>query len=43
MSIYLVLEFAEGGQLYTKMRSCPGQKFEEKEAASYIYQVALGL
>lgn len=37
INISLVLEFAEGGQLYTKMFRTPEKKFEEKIVAKYIY------
>lgn len=37
--IFLVLEFAGGGELYKSMNKQPGRKFPEKLAAKYIDQV----
>ena len=39
-SIYLVLEFAPGGSLYSKMNKQPKGRFTEHQAATYIAQIA---
>ena len=41
--IYLVLEFAQGGQLYHNLFNQPGKRFSEKIAAKYIRQLVLAL
>ncbi|XP_039760080.1 aurora kinase B [Pararge aegeria] len=38
--IYLVVEFAAGGELYKHLTSSPKGRFPENKAAKYIYQVA---
>lgn len=38
--IYLVVEFAAGGELYKHLTSSPHGRFPEARAAKYIYQVA---
>ncbi|KAL0281170.1 UNVERIFIED_CONTAM: hypothetical protein PYX00_002235 [Menopon gallinae] len=37
--VYLVLEFAAGGELYTKMHASPGMHFNEAQSSKYMYQV----
>jgi len=34
--IYLILEYAPGGELYKELKAAPGQRFTEKVAADYI-------
>ena len=43
ISIYLVLEFAEEGQLYHKLQSSIDRKFSEETASKFIYEIGLGL
>ena len=43
ISLYLVLEFAEGGQLYQKLKSSFDRKFSEELASQYICQIGEGL
>ncbi|XP_050672453.1 aurora kinase B-like [Leptidea sinapis] len=38
--IYLVLEFAAGGELYKQITNAPNHRLTESVAARYIYQVA---
>ncbi|CAH0731876.1 unnamed protein product, partial [Brenthis ino] len=38
--IYLVVEFAAGGELYKHLTNSPKGRFPENKAAKYIYQVA---
>ncbi|XP_033208339.1 aurora kinase B-like isoform X1 [Belonocnema kinseyi] len=38
--IYLVLEYAAGGELYKELKRQPGERFNEHLSAKYIYQVA---
>lgn len=38
--VFLVLEFAAGGQLYKHLQNQPNQRFPENIAARYVYQVA---
>ncbi|XP_068619826.1 aurora kinase B-like [Battus philenor] len=38
--IYLVVEFAAGGELYKHLTNAPGGHFPEAKAAKYIYQIA---
>ena len=38
-----MLEYASEGQLYHKLKSTVDRKFPEELAASFIYQVSLGL
>lgn len=38
--IFLVLEFAAGGELYRYLQKQPNQKFSEAKAAKFTYQVA---
>ncbi|XP_050672456.1 aurora kinase B-like [Leptidea sinapis] len=38
--IFLVLEFAAGGELYKQITSAPNHRLTESVAAKYIYQVA---
>jgi aurora kinase len=42
-SIYLVLEFAPGGSLYSKMNKQPKGRFTEHQTATYIAQIAFAL
>ena len=42
-SIYIVLEYAKGGELYKLMQAQPSHRFEEPEAAFYIQCVAKAL
>lgn len=37
--VYLVLEYAAGGELYAKMLSMPEKHFTEAQSAKYLYQV----
>lgn len=37
--IYLVVEFAAGGELYKHLTNSPKSRFPEAKAARYIYQV----
>lgn len=37
--IYLVVEFAAGGELYKHLTNSPNGRFPENKAARYIYQV----
>lgn len=39
-NIFLVLEFAAGGELYRYLQKQPEQRFTDKKTAKYIYQVA---
>ncbi|TMW56787.1 hypothetical protein Poli38472_006797 [Pythium oligandrum] len=41
--VYLVLKYAGGGDLYKKLRSTPGRRFSEKEAAVYVAQLVSAL
>ncbi|GBG29873.1 Protein kinase, putative [Hondaea fermentalgiana] len=41
--VYLILEYAAGGELYKVMKKQPEGKFDEKTAASYIAQLASAL
>lgn len=38
--IFLVLEFAAGGELYRYLQKQPNRRFNSKKTAKYIYQVA---
>ncbi|XP_046382562.1 aurora kinase C-like [Ischnura elegans] len=38
--VFLVLEYAAGGELYTEMNKQPGNRFSEARSAKYVYQVA---
>ncbi|XP_069687075.1 aurora kinase C [Periplaneta americana] len=38
--IFLVLDYAEGGELYKHLKNAPKQCFSERKAAKYVYQVA---
>ncbi|XP_014219976.1 aurora kinase B [Copidosoma floridanum] len=38
--IYLVLEFAAGGELYKELKRQPKERFNEQRSAKYVYQVA---
>lgn len=38
--VFLVLEFAAGGELYKHLQKQPGKRFNEKTAAKYTFQVA---
>jgi aurora kinase B len=38
--IYLVLDYAKGGELYKHLRNSPNHRFSEGKAAKYVYQVA---
>ena len=37
--IYLILEYAPGGELYKELKKQPCQRFSEERAANYIKQV----
>jgi len=37
--IYLILEFATGGEVYQELLKSEHKRFEEPKAANYIYQV----
>nr|CAI5832796.1 unnamed protein product [Callosobruchus analis] len=41
--IYLVLEYAQKGELYKYLKSSPDERFIEPRAAKYIYQVSEAL
>lgn len=41
--VYLVLEYAPGGSLYSALEAAPGKKFEEPYAASIIKQLCSAL
>ncbi|XP_071453901.1 aurora kinase C [Hetaerina americana] len=38
--VFLVLEYAAGGELYTEMNKQPNNRFTEARSAKYVYQVA---
>ncbi|WP_411025974.1 protein kinase domain-containing protein, partial [Salmonella sp. s55574] len=38
--IYLVLEYAGGGEMFNRLRSAPNSRFDDKTAARYIHDVA---
>ncbi|KDR22618.1 Serine/threonine-protein kinase 12 [Zootermopsis nevadensis] len=38
--IYLVLDYAAGGELYKHLQTSPNHRFSEGKAAKYVYQVA---
>ena len=40
---YLVIEYAGGGQVYSKMMSLGGKRFSEPEAAKMVYELCLAL
>jgi aurora kinase len=42
-SIYLVLEYAPGGSLYSRLQKQPHGRFEERTAAQYVAQMAEAL
>ncbi|KAF1786042.1 Aurora kinase [Phytophthora cactorum] len=42
-SVYLVMKYAGGGDLYKKMRSMPGRRFPERQAMLYIAQLVSAL
>ena len=37
--IYLILEFATGGEVYQELLKSPNKRFSEPKAAEYIFQV----
>jgi serine/threonine protein kinase len=39
LSIYLIIEYAERGQLYQSLLSMPSKKFSEVEVAKIVYQI----
>jgi len=41
--IYLILEYAPWGELYSTLKKQKDKKFSEKEAANYIKQVTEAL
>ncbi|KAJ0410610.1 hypothetical protein ATCC90586_009091 [Pythium insidiosum] len=43
LRVYLVLQYAGGGDLYKKLRSSPGRRFSERDAALYVAQLAMAL
>lgn len=42
-SCYLVIEYAGGGQVYSKMMSLAGKRFSEPQAARMVYELCLAL
>jgi len=38
--VYLILEFAPGGEMYKALQKQPEQRFDESRTAKYIYQLA---
>eukprot|EP00758_Cryptobia_borreli_P014754 Tbor_TRINITY_DN5954_c4_g1::TRINITY_DN5954_c4_g1_i3::g.19319::m.19319/K08857/NEK1_4_5; NIMA (never in mitosis gene a)-related kinase 1/4/5 len=42
-SLYIVMEYANGGDLYTKIKSQGGVRFTEKEILHYFSQISLAL
>jgi serine/threonine protein kinase len=40
---YLVIEYAGGGQVYSKMLTLGGKRFPEPEAAKMVYELCLAL
>eukprot|EP00758_Cryptobia_borreli_P014755 Tbor_TRINITY_DN5954_c4_g1::TRINITY_DN5954_c4_g1_i4::g.19320::m.19320/K08857/NEK1_4_5; NIMA (never in mitosis gene a)-related kinase 1/4/5 len=42
-SLYIVMEYANGGDLYTKIKSQGGVRFTEKEILNYFSQILLAL
>ena len=38
--VYLILEFAPGGEMYKALQKAPNGRFDEKRTAKYIYQLA---
>ncbi|RNE97317.1 putative serine/threonine-protein kinase [Trypanosoma rangeli] len=42
-SLYIVMEYANGGDLYTKIRSRKGARFTEREILHYFSQLCLAL
>nr|CAD7456358.1 unnamed protein product [Timema tahoe] len=38
--VYIILEYAPKGEVYKELQSMPGKKFDNKKAATYIYQLA---
>lgn len=38
--VYLILEFAPGGEMYKALQKQPDGRFDEKRTAKYIYQLA---
>jgi serine/threonine protein kinase len=41
--IYLILEYAPGGELYKELKKQPDQRFDEQTSANYIRQLAIAL
>merc|ERR1712125_218556 len=41
--VYLVLEYAPGGELFTALKKSPGGRFSEKRASEVIRQLASAL
>jgi len=41
--IVCILEYAPGGEVYNELMSQPNQRFDNKKAATYIYQVSRAL
>lgn len=37
--VYLVLQYASGGDLYRKLQNAPGRRFSERQSARYIAQL----
>lgn len=41
--IYLILEFATGGEIYKELMDSPNRRFDETKAANYIHQIIQAL
>lgn len=41
--IYLILEYAPGGELFKEIKKSPNQRFSEEKASRYIYQMCNAL
>nr|CAD7267229.1 unnamed protein product [Timema shepardi] len=41
--VYIILEYAPKGEVYKELQLMPGKKFDDKKAATYIYQLANAL
>ena len=42
-NIYMVLEWASGGELYCKLKEQPGERFDERQTATYMSQLVQAL
>ena len=38
--IYLILQYAPGGELYKELKANPNRRFDEPKASNYVKQVA---